>query len=276
MTYKTVLTIAKTVEEAEFTFPVAAEIAKACDARLVSVNVVPELRLVFWDGDPMWPQKIIEEYEQINTQIEKVLKRVSGQFQIEAEWHDPKTSESHTNACLVDFAHYADLVVTNAEPGLPAYVAAHQPHEALIMDSGRPVLIVPKQGGSVIGQNATIAWKSDRSAARAVFDALPLLKRSPDVNIVHIEESENEERIVRQQNESLLALLERHAVAASMNDYLKEKGPIGETIFQAAENKSSGFVVMGAYGHSRFHESVLGGATRFALQTRPVPVLYSH
>jgi nucleotide-binding universal stress UspA family protein len=173
---------------------------------------------------------------------------------------------------LVQYARLRDLTIVPAE----ANEFADQPNaEALIFDSGRPVLVLPREPRKSFALNtATVAWDFSRPAARAVGDALPLLTKAKRVHVVTVT---NEKRIDSSRSGPELAKhLARHGVDVILDSVDAAGRPIGEALTAAARVHDSDLLVMGAYGHSRLREFVLGGATRSMVNSPPLPVLLSH
>lgn len=175
-------------------------------------------------------------------------------------------------ALLVEYARLRDLTIVPAE----ANELADQPDaEALIFESGRPVLMIPREPRKSFALNtATVAWDFSRPAARAVGDALPLLTKTKRVHIVTVS---NEKRIETGRSGPELAKhLARHGVEVILETVDAAGRSIGAVLEAATRDHDSDLLVMGAYGHSRLREFVLGGATRSVINLPPLPVLLSH
>jgi nucleotide-binding universal stress UspA family protein len=173
---------------------------------------------------------------------------------------------------LVEYARLRDLTIVPAE----ANELADQPDaEALVFESGRPVLMLPRQPRKAFALNtATVAWDFSRPAARAVGDALPLLTRAKRVHIVTVT---NEKRIdTRRSGPELAKHLARHGVDVILESVDAAGRRIDAALEAATRAHDSDLLVMGAYGHSRLREFVLGGATRSMITRPPLPVLLSH
>jgi len=173
---------------------------------------------------------------------------------------------------LVEYARLRDLTIVPAE----ANEFADQPNaEALIFESGRPVLMVPREPRKPFVLNtATVAWDFSRPAARAVGDALPLLIRAKRVHIVTVI---NEKRIdTRRSGPELAKHLARHGIDVILETVDAAGRRIHEALEATTHVHDSDLLVMGAYGHSRLREFVLGGATRSMIARPPLPVLLSH
>lgn len=183
-----------------------------------------------------------------------------------------KCLASELTGLLVEYARLRDLTIVPAE----ANELGDQPDaEALIFESGRPVLVVPREPRKPFALNtATVAWDFSRTAARAVGDALPLLTKAKRVHIVTVT---NEKRIDTSRSGPELA---KHLARHGVDVVLETVDAAGRGIYDALEAATrvhdSDLLVMGAYGHSRLREFVLGGATRSMIMRPPLPVLLSH
>jgi nucleotide-binding universal stress UspA family protein len=198
---------------------------------------------------------------------------------VRGQWVDYPDSAGEA---IPRYARYADLVVAGQDdPDDPeSFIADHFP-ETLVMTCGRPVLFIPYTGVfPTLGANIMVAWNGSRESARAVQDAMPLLQRAEKVTVVRLNESKGEpsaSRANRIPGADIALLLARHDVKAEVaaldgvNDI-----PMGDMLMSRASDLGADLVVMGAYGHSRWQELVMGGATRTLLESMPVPVLMSH
>lgn len=149
----------------------------------------------------------------------------------------------------------------------------HAVEEALF-NSGRPVIVVPKTGGSAEPQRIAIAWDGSARSARAVGDALPLLQSAQSVSVVVIGGEKDLSRIAPPSG--LIGYLERHGVKSELVTLQAVGGDVAETLRQHVRESATELVVMGAFVHSRFRQAVLGGVTRSLLQSSPVPLLLAH
>jgi len=149
--------------------------------------------------------------------------------------------------------------------------------EAVLFGSGRPVLIVPYIILHVPSQLRTVlvAWNEGRLAARAIADALPLLQMADRVEVVTVSGT-NPRGSWHGSADMMAQHLAQHGIKADMKALARGDVDIGNTLVSYAADVSADLIVMGAYGHSRLREIVLGGTTRTILQSMPVPVLMAH
>jgi len=145
--------------------------------------------------------------------------------------------------------------------------------EAVLFGSGRPVLIVPYIHVPPHLGTVVVAWDEGRPAARAVADALPLIKMAHRVAIVSVTDG-GEERSLP--SEGMARHLARHGTKAEAVRLTSGEMGVANTLLSYAADVDAGLIVMGGYGHSRLREVVLGGTTRTILQSMTVPVLMAH
>lgn len=179
---------------------------------------------------------------------------------------------------LVQRAHCSDLtVMSQPDPGAPGHAFAQDIVEDVVLNSARPTLVLPYAGEArTIGSRALVAWDDSQEAARALSDALPLLRLARDVDVVSwTERGEPEDPSRRTRMDALHRWLQRHGVAAEVHLQTADI-PIAEAMLSRAADQGADLIVMGAYGHARWSERVFGGATRGLLQSMTVPVLMSH
>lgn len=188
-----------------------------------------------------------------------------------AEWRQPQ--DDALRALRVS-ARYADLVVMGqrdvqaADARVPAGLV-----EDVVLSCGRPVLILPYAGRfPSVGSRVLVAWNASREAARAMTDALPVLTRARHVEVVVFDGGGDHGA---QPGADAAHWLARHGVKATAAQQ-RAGFDVGEQILSRAADMEADLIVMGAYGHSRTRELVLGGATRTLLSSMTVPVLMSH
>jgi len=147
--------------------------------------------------------------------------------------------------------------------------------EAVLFESGRPVIFVPfiQKGGMTLDR-VMICWDGSRAAARAVADALPLLKKAKQVEIVIVSEKPNKKD--EMPGADLGQHLARHGLKVEIKHITSPDIDVASTILSYAADSGTDMIVMGGYGHSRLREFFLGGVTRGMLESMTVPVLMSH
>lgn len=208
--------------------------------------------------------------------LERLFRAEILRWQVAGEW---QWSSEYANRCVPQAARLADLaIVGQYNPEDPESFVAEQFVANLVLSSGRPVLIVPHAGQfHSIASHALIAWDGSREATRALHDALPFLGRAKQVTVLSINALSDEPASNRIPGSDLAAVIARYGANVATQEIEGVKDvPIGETILSRAADLDADLLVMGCYGHSRWRELVLGGATRSILKSMTLPVLMSH
>lgn len=149
--------------------------------------------------------------------------------------------------------------------------------DQLVLSTGRPLLLVPYAGRfPSVGKNVLVAWNAKPEAARAVTDALPLLARANSVQVMAFDPEGNRSGHGENPGADIALYLARHGVKATASRQHCGSDEVGVQILSRAADIDADLIVMGAYGHSRVRELVLGGVTRTILDSMTVPVLMSH
>ncbi len=177
-----------------------------------------------------------------------------------------------TNA-LARECRCADLVVIGQERRRDLYSALNP--AGAILKVGRPTLVVPPKIKSLSAERVVIGWKDAREARRAVYDALPLLRKATRVLVVEICEP-SEKHAAQVEVSDVVRYLGRHQVRADSRVLPLEEGSGAKQLIRSAQEEGADLLVAGAYGHSRLGEWVFGGVTRELLATSPICCLFSH
>lgn len=148
---------------------------------------------------------------------------------------------------------------------------------ALLLESGRPVLVVPPRWSTRLPpRRIVVAWRPTREATRALHDALPLLRGADEVDLMVVDGVTGETRHGEQPGTDIAAHLARHGVTVHVVQRESGGKPISTVLLERARETGADLIVAGGYGHSRLREWAMGGVTRELLFTSPVPVFYSH
>lgn len=173
---------------------------------------------------------------------------------------------------VVERSHLADLVVLSIAGRDGAYNGPHAIATDVALAARAPVLAVDPATRSLdcFGP-AMVAWNGSPEGANALRLTLPLLCKASAIHIVTVPETPG----LFPPTEASLYLA-RHGLASELHEWAAEGRSVAETLLDAAATLRAAYVVMGAYGHSRFREAVLGGVTRELLRASPVPLLLAH
>lgn len=189
-----------------------------------------------------------------------------------AEW---RTTELDALDAVTLHGRYADLIVLGQPWAEDSSGVGSGFAEQVMLEAGRPVLTVPYAGNfAAIGKRVLIAWNASREATRAVTDAMPFLRRAESVQVVVINPESGEHGAMP--GSDIALYLARHGVNVEVYMDQAEQKDVGNEILSRAADFGADLIVMGAYGHSRFREMVMGGASRTVIDSMTVPVLLSH
>ena len=254
---------------------IAGELATRLKAGVIGIVASPPVPMFYGDGyvdGAVIEQGRLALEQEMNEAQAQFRSALAGQVE-RLEWRS-----SDSLAMLPDYlacqARSADLLITSALSGEAFDSARAVDPGDLIMQAGRPVLVVPAGVDRLPLVRAMVAWKDTREARRAAHDALPLLRLAAHVTVLELAVEDD--------------LAAARGRVADVADWLARQGVVA----QAMANPSSGndanrlvgvardegvdLIVAGAYGHSRLREWMLGGVTRELLLKSGLCTLLSH
>lgn len=209
--------------------------------------------------------------------LRRIFEEQTAAAAVKTEWRVVKPGRKPILEAVMAHARSADLIVASQRDYDWEDTAIAEYPDEFVLGSGRPVLLVPNawRPGDFPGR-VLVAWNERREAARAVFDALPLLKAAREVRVLWINpESEAIDRGDLPTAE-IAATLARHGVKVTADQTRSPDLTVGTELLNRAFDHSADLLVMGAYGHARVREVLFGGATREILRHMTLPVLMSH
>lgn len=173
-------------------------------------------------------------------------------------------------------SRFADLVVLPKPYGEARGPEEEAALEAALFDGQAPVLVVPEGADiSAPPRRVVVAWNQSSEALVAIRRALPMLKKAASVNIAIIDPpAHGPER--SDPGGMLSQWLARQGVSSEVSVLARTMSRISDILARHVRDQNADMLVMGAYGHSRFREAILGGATRNMLEITEVPVLLAH
>ena len=256
---------------------VAIRLARTHNAHLVGLYVMPPLEIPVYAEVRIPDEILVEEKEAARARAAKAKEAfiaATDKADLSSEWRFVEAKRVPT---LELQGRYVDLVVVGQKDDRDPLAIAGSLTEDVILDCGRPVLVIPSAGApDTVGDHVLVAWNASREAVRAVNDALPLLKQAQTVDLLAI----NPPGYIAGEGEipstDICQHLVRHGVNATATHLEAQDSSVGEMLLSRAADKGADLIVMGAYGHSRVREFVLGGATRHLLEHMTVPVLMVH
>ncbi|MGO8919660.1 MAG: universal stress protein [Stellaceae bacterium] len=265
----------------------AADLALRHAAHLTALFVIEQPSAALFYGDPAGfvDARIVDEImDKVRERAMVDARRVEHDFRerlrrdgIEGEWRVVEGPVAETVAL---HARYADLAILGQhDPDDTTISSAAQVAATTLLSSGRPVLLVPYVGAvTTLAQTVLVGWKSSRESARAVNDALPLLRQAQSVTVLAI----NPEDGIGGGGDGdvpaadIALHLARHGVKAAASHTVASDISEGDVLLNHADDIGADLIVAGGYGHSRLRELTFGGVTRTLLTTMTVPLFLSH
>lgn len=276
MPYKEILVHVDNTSHNAARLNLALDLAEKSSAHLVGLYVIPELVLPVTDMG-MIPPDFVEmqdaELKSDAATAEAAFSKIAGTTGVSVEW---RAEQGLAVDVVGKHARYSDLLILGQqdpeEPGdlgdLP---------DRLILSVGRPVLVVPYAASKYeIGNRVLVAWDSSAYASRAVHDALPFLEGADVVNVLAINPKSGSNGHGEIACADICLHLARHGVNAEAQSIASDDIGVADMLLSRASDEGVDLFVMGAYGHSRMRELVLGGVTKHMLNHMTVPVLMAH
>lgn len=279
MHYKTILLHADNARNANARLELTAQLAEQQQAHLVCAAMTGISRFVYHTNGSRTDIIRPDLAERARHSAEATLEHyaaVTGRLGVSSCEHRLVDDDAYGGLLLQ--ARYADLlVVGQADHGDPATGALLQDlPEYIVLNSCRPVLIVPFAGVlKPVGQRIVVAWDGSAQATRAITGALPLLAHAASVTVALFDAASGADEHGDEPGADIALYLARHGVKVDVVRQATD-GNVGEAVLAMADSVNADLLVMGAYGHARYREILLGGATRTVLNSMTVPVLMAH
>lgn len=276
--YKTIVVHLADERRVDRTLAVAVELARQQDAHLVGLFVsLPDLL-----SPPLGVGRslVAAGRTAIRERAEKIRQKFEAAgtgLALKKEWRFVEPGRASAVDALMIHVRAADLIIAaQGDQSWEDNLLMEYPEE-LLLQSGRPVLFVPNVGEfPSFGLRAIVAWKTGREAARAVFDALPLLQKAQSVRVLEVAPQTTAGDANPVRNSDIVKALARHGVNCVGATAHGTDRDAGIALLHEVTESGSTMLVMGGYGHYRFREYVFGGTTRHILQHMTVPTLLSH
>lgn len=186
---------------------------------------------------------------------------------VDATWREVVGREADVVASA---GRLTDLIVIG-RPNGEAEAPLAATLDAALFDTGRPVLVAAPAAARTIAGRVALAWNGSAQAARVVASALPFLEIAEHVTVLTVGTIDSAATA-----QNLIAYLGRHDVRASHEAVAPSSASTGAALLAHAEQSRADLLIMGAYGHSRLREMILGGATRDVLSAAGIPVVMAH
>jgi len=255
----------------------AISLADRMDAHLTGIAFWYEPPIPVMAGAEAVPVQYIDEQRAENkSAAERAatnFRKAVGETGLRSDCYSPNVSLAGAARLYARIARHFDLAIVQQSE--PKGLNNDEIIEAALFESGRPVIIVPYiQTAGPSFKHVLMGWDGSIQAARAIADAIPLLRSAGKVEVITVGEKG---KITEDfPGAEIGQHLSRHGLKVEVKRIDTSRIEPADTILSYAAETSADFLVMGAYGHTRLREFVLGGVTNTLLSSMTLPVLMSH
>lgn len=279
MAYKTLLTVITDPAIAKPALDRAIAIARTENAHLdvLCIGVDRTQTGYYYAGaSAVFQQEVIEKAKEEATAAEAYANRKVANEGIPFAVEKSVAQLAGLGRLVAHRARFSDLVVLPRPYGKGCGLEQETIVESALFEGQVPSLVVPpKTKANVEAKRIIIAWNESTEAMAAVRAALPALIAADSVNITVIDPPQHgPDR--SDPGGALSQMLVRHGVKVEITVLAKTMPRVSDVLLRHARDMNADMIVMGAYGHSRFREAILGGATRNMLENTKIPVLMAH
>src|SRR5688572_26602999 len=277
--YKTILVSLNEIERLDALLDWTASLAKDLGSHVIGLYVIPAPSVYPAVG----PYVVPEVFDGLTRYFEEQSKNARARFDavlsrrgLAGEWLEIRAQVPSLSETVSEIGRCADLVVLSeinrdGKTGVELDFA-----ENVILGVARPVVILPRAIQPVAGDLIACGYNGSKEASRALHEAIPLLLKARDVRLIWVDPPEEESPPALPPGALMAASLNRHGVKAKVETLPSNGRNAAAVVVARAQELEARILIMGAYGHSRIREFVLGGATRHALSNIPIPLFMSH
>jgi nucleotide-binding universal stress UspA family protein len=280
MSYKTVLVSLNEVSRVAEATAAAVSVARETGGHVSGLYVIPAVQVYPSVGFEAAPQVFEGNrtfFKDNAARVKQVFEEALRREGLPHDFHQVDGRSPVIADEVIAAGRCADLVIVSATNPEEITGVERDFVEQVVMAVGRPVIVLPFKGEAKLSlDEIVVGWDNGREAARAAFDALPLLQKAGKVRIVRVDPQKDPNLRGSVAGADLAEALARHGVKAETQGFPTDGMDEGQALMRCAEDNGAGLIVMGAYGHSRLTEFIFGGATRFVLTRMSRPVLMSH
>jgi nucleotide-binding universal stress UspA family protein len=250
---------------------VALDLARAMEGHVSCLQASTYEFAVSWDIYATTAVQLVPEIRAAAEKLQKDMEARLNNEDVPWDWIDPEAPARYS---LTSHANLSDVIVM----GACAEDGGKESYSALAADiavhAGSPVMLVPAHcKGFVPADPVVVAWNGSAQSSRALRASLPLLKLASTVHLVTVEDADTELELPAISGASYLA---RHGIECEMTQVPVLKSGMRDTLFKAAKERGASCIVMGAYGHTRMREILLGGVSRSMMSDPELPLLLAH
>ncbi len=278
MSLGTILVCLTTRHHAEMLMKLAVPLARKHNAHLVGLHTLEAL--VVYPGIAMHiPAPAFESFNKSQAEEAEAIRDIFNTHtkneDFPSEWRLLKAQSTLATDRMVENARTADLVIMSSKDEETERYDQRNARVTVIRDSGRPVIVVPLgYEGPTIGKNILLGWNNTREAARASHDLLTVVDEGAAVSILRVGEAQQAVPASSDMVE-LANMYARHGLKVSLEQRDGTVKEVAEVVNRTAVEKEADLIAVGAFGHSKAYDFVIGAATYDLLDGAKCPVMFS-
>lgn len=271
---KTILVSLNNTHFFDSNMAMAAQIAREYDSHVIGLYIIPSAIVYtapYGYGGPINFIEMNRFYRSKATSVEDDFNDFIRREGLKGEWRLDNSQGNFVSDAVIEHCRESDLVIVGNDNSIHDTV---QFESRIVQETGRPVLIVPNTTRKDFRfKKAIVGWDGSREAARAAFDAIPLLQMSEKTEVTCFNAHKEREMSGDLPGSEISNSLARYNINAEAVSEKTQK-PVSQALMDRAE--TGDLLVIGAFGHSRLRENILGGVTKKALSQMPCPVFMSN
>ncbi len=256
-------------------------VAASTSEPVPSIPQAPNYIVPYRGGSSLrdYEKKVSELHSQYSDHARQAAEAARSRFQEASKIRDISNEWTYTQESMIDalthHARFCDVAVVG-QPGPDSRrYFGETPTDHLILSVGHPVLVVPTMAeGFTVGKRVMIAWDRSPLATRAVHNSRPFMRHAKSVHVLTI--NLKSEKYKDKPGSGICEHLARHDIEAEPIRLKSKANHLYDVILAEAKDLEIDLIIMGAYGHSRLREQILGGNTYYLLNHSPIPMLMSH
>ncbi len=278
MAIKTILACLTNDTDTEGLMKAACALARRHNAHLIGLYDA-EVMMVYPGIAVQIPDTVVKAFSDLQWEQLTVVKAIFDQHthgeDFVSEWRAIRSEKDLAVSRIVDCARTADLVLMSGAEGNAGGTGQIHRIEAVIRDAGRPVLVIPRGfSADALGRSILIGWNGSREAARAAHDALSLLEAGDVAHIIRANDSSHDE-MHDDTLTDLANVFARHEIKTTVASRTWDHTSVADALNKEGFEKGADMIAIGAFGHSRAYDLIIGAATRGLLRHSDLPVLFS-
>lgn len=256
-----------------------ASLARTYDSHVIGFYPIPSPTIIPfpYPGTAMpLDDRMQKLYEAESPRVRASFEEKMRKNGIKYEWRETWLDTVELAKSVARHGREADLIImAHTPPGKKGRAEDIDMAANVVLGAGRPVLLIPPLPGKFLKLDMVVmGWDTSREASRAAFDSVPLIHRAKEVHLTWVDAGSGQGKAGKLPGTGLATALARHGVSVTPKGLGNRFMP-GAALINYAQQQKADLLVLGAYGHSRLHERLLGGTTEHVLMHMDMPVLMS-